>query len=73
MQTYCSTLLTRQVKAVLCDEVRRYRAQIDERFPDQLSALAVAAKELYQEAREELARRGEDADTVLSEEGLSPL
>ena len=73
MQTYCSTLTDSQVKHVLCDEARRYHASIDPRFPDHPSALAVAAKELYQEAREECARRGIDADNILHDEGVQPI
>ena len=63
--SFCRNANDSQLRNILCDEARRYHAHTDPRFPNEPSALAVAAKELYQEAREECARRGIDPDEVL--------
>lgn len=62
--TYCDSLKDFQVKNVLLDEWDRIKAN-----PWPNSEVGQGAKELYQEAREELLRRGIEPDEVLFENG----
>jgi len=57
--SYCTSLTDTQVQNVLCDEAEK---------PPMASG---DDKSLYYEAREECAKRGIDADTVLRERGIS--
>jgi hypothetical protein len=65
--TYCRTLTDYQVKNVLCDEADRYHRHEGQ------GEVAVAAMELYHEAREELQARGINPDDILRENGIKIL
>ena len=61
--TYCRTLTDYQVKNVLVNEADRYHRHEGQ------GEVAVAAMELYHEAREELQARGINPNDVLRENG----
>ena len=64
--TYCSSLTDTQVKNVLIDEANRING-----IEDRTSKVREAAEDLYFEAREELAKRGINANIVLFEAGVN--
>ena len=61
--SYCSGLTNAQLENVLCDEAERIGNH-------RTGPVVDAAWELYHEAREELAKRGKDADMILRERGV---
>lgn len=63
--SYCASLTTAQVEHVLADEADRIN-----RHPDGPADVVLEASKLYHDAREVLASRNIDPDTVLAERGI---